>query len=84
VFRSGRRIDLSRREYDLLATFMQQPERVFTRSELLDLVWGVDRDVVPNVVETYIFYLRAKIDAGENVKLIRTRRGAGYALSEHE
>jgi len=81
VYRSGRRINLSRREYDLLMTFMQQPERVFSRSQLLDLVWGVDRDVVPNVVETYISYLRAKIDNGEPVKLIKTQRGSGYSLS---
>jgi DNA-binding response OmpR family regulator len=83
VLRSGRRVDLSRREYELLMTFMQQPERVFTRSQLLDFVWGVDRDVVPNVVETYISYLRAKIDNGEPVKLIRTMRGSGYMLSDH-
>ena len=84
IYRGGRRIDLSRREYDLLITLIQQPERVFTRAQLLDFVWGVDRDVVPNVVETYISYLRGKIDNGERVKLIRTRRGSGYALSMHE
>src|SRR5271156_2622193 len=84
IYRGGRRIDLSRREYDLLITLIQQPERVFTRAQLLDFVWGVDRDVVPNVVEPYISYLRGKIDNGERVKLIRTRRGSGYALSMHE
>jgi len=81
VYRGDRRVELSRREYDLLMTFLEQPERVFTRSQLLDFVWGVDRDVVPNVVETYISYLRAKIDHGEPVPLIRTLRGSGYALS---
>jgi DNA-binding response OmpR family regulator len=81
AFRGERRIELSRREYDLLMTFLQQPERVFSRSQLLDLVWGVDRDVVPNVVETYISYLRAKIDHGQPVPLIRTLRGSGYLLS---
>jgi DNA-binding response OmpR family regulator len=81
VARSGRRIQLSRREFDLLMTLVEQPERVFTRSQLLDYVWGVDRDVEPNVVETYISYLRAKIDSGESVKLIRTMRGSGYTLS---
>ncbi len=84
VMRSGRRVQLSRREFDLLMTLFQQPECVFTRSQLLDYVWGVDRDVVPNVVETYISYLRAKIDAGEEVKLIRTMRGSGYMLSSHD
>jgi DNA-binding response OmpR family regulator len=84
VHRSGRRVQLSRREFDLLMTLFQQPERVFTRSQLLDYVWGVDRDVVPNVVETYISYLRAKIDNGESVRLIRTMRGSGYTLSNHD
>jgi DNA-binding response OmpR family regulator len=65
-------------------TLFQQPERVFTRSQLLDYVWGVDRDVVPNVVETYISYLRAKIDNGESLRLIRTMRGSGYTLSNHD
>jgi DNA-binding response OmpR family regulator len=84
VHRSGRRVQLSRREFDLLMTLFQQPERVFTRSQLLDYVWGVDRDVVPNVVETYISYLRAKIDNGESVRLIRTMRGSGYTLSNRD
>ena len=51
-----------------------------TRSELLDLVWGVESEVIPNTVETYVSFLRAKIDSGEPVKLIQTMRGAGYAL----
>lgn len=80
VFRGARRIDLSTREFDLLLTFVRSPERVFSRSELLDLVWGVDRDIVPNTVETYISYLRAKIDSSEPVRLIQTLRGVGYAL----
>lgn len=80
VHRGKRRIDLSTREFDLLLTFVQHPERVFTRAQLLDLVWGVDRDVVPNTVETYVSYLRAKIDSGEEVKLIQTLRGVGYVL----
>ncbi len=84
VFRGGRRIDLSTREFDLLLTFVRNPEQVFTRSMLLDLVWGVDRDVVPNTVETYISYLRAKIDSNEPVKLIQTLRGVGYALRAME
>jgi DNA-binding response OmpR family regulator len=80
VFRGTRRVELSTREFDLLLTFVRNPERVFTRSELLDLVWGVDRDIVPNTVETYISYLRAKLDSGQPVRLIQTMRGVGYAL----
>jgi len=47
-------IDLSTREFDLLATLMRRPRRVFTRDELLDLVWGSDREVAAATVETYI------------------------------
>jgi len=80
VHRGARRIDLSTREFDLLLTFVRNPEQVFTRSMLLDLVWGVDRDIVPNTVESYISYLRAKIDSNEDVKLIQTLRGFGYSM----
>jgi DNA-binding response OmpR family regulator len=83
VKRGDRRIDLSAREYALLLTFVRNPELVFTRDQLLDLVWGTDRDVGPGAVETYVSYLRAKIDAGFEPKLIRTIRGAGYALRVH-
>jgi DNA-binding response OmpR family regulator len=84
VFRGERKIDLSKREFALLATFMREPGRVFTRSQLLDLVWGVDREVVLNVVETYISYLRSKIDDCEKMKLLRTVRGSGYVLQSEE
>jgi|HubBroStandDraft_2_1064218.scaffolds.fasta_scaffold81394_2 two-component system response regulator MprA len=80
VYRGDKRVELSAREFDLLVTFLRSPERVFSRTELLDAVWGVDRDLVPNTVETYISYLRAKLDSGETVKLIQTLRGVGYAL----
>ena len=83
VKRGEKRIELSAREYALLLTLVRNPERVFTRDQLLDLVWGTDRDVGPGAVETYVSYLRAKIDADFDPKLIRTIRGAGYALRTH-
>jgi DNA-binding response OmpR family regulator len=80
VYRGNRRIELTPREFDLLRVFAEHAEQVLTRSELLDLVWGIDRDVIPNTVETFVSFLRAKIDSGEPVKLIQTLRGAGYSL----
>lgn len=80
AYRGNRLIELSPREFDLLRIFAEHAEEVLTRSELLDLVWGIDRDVIPNTVETYVSFLRAKIDSGERVKLIHTLRGAGYSL----
>lgn len=80
VRREGRRIDLSPLEYDLLVTLARRPGRIYSREELLDLVWGVDADVGPNAVERYISYLRAKIDESFATKLVQTIRGVGYVL----
>jgi DNA-binding response OmpR family regulator len=80
VQRAGHEIDLSAREFDLLATLIRRPKRVFTREELLDLVWGIDRDVTRNTVETYISYVRAKIDTPSEERLIHTIRGVGYSI----
>ena len=55
---------------------------MFTREELLDLVWGTDSDVAMATVETYISYLRAKVDTPLAPRLIHTVRGVGYTLRE--
>lgn len=80
VRRAGRGIDLSAREFDLLVTLLRHPLRVFSRDQLLDLVWGSERDVGYSAVETYISYLRSKVDQGFDSRLIQTHRGAGYSL----
>jgi len=61
-------------------TLARRPKRVFTRDELLDMVWGSERDTSPQTVETYISYLRQKVDAGFPAALIHTVRGVGYTL----
>ena len=58
----------------------REPDRIFTRSELLDLVWGIDSETAPATVETYISHLRSKVDSVSAARLIQTMRGAGYAL----
>lgn len=76
-------IDLTQREFDLLAVFMREPRRVFSKDHLLEIVWGHDFEGGPNIVETYISYLRAKLDRpGEPGSFIRTVRGVGYGLSQ--
>jgi DNA-binding response OmpR family regulator len=80
--RGSKRIALSAREYDLLVTLLRNPNRVFSRDQLLDHVWGTNRYVGPGAVETYISYLRAKIDHGFPKRLIHTHRGVGYSLRE--
>jgi DNA-binding response OmpR family regulator len=82
VRRAGRRLDLSPLEYDLFVTLLRHPRRVFTREQLLDLVWGDDSEVGPGNVERYISYLRAKVDEGATTRLIHTIRGVGYSLHD--
>jgi DNA-binding response OmpR family regulator len=78
--RGGTRIELTPKEYLLLETLMRHPGQVLTRAQLLDRVWSLDTYTESNVVDTYIHYLRTKVDADFEPKLIRTVRGAGYAI----
>jgi DNA-binding response OmpR family regulator len=76
-------LDLTQREFDLLEVFMREPRRVFSKDHLLELVWGHDFEGGPNIVETYISYLRAKIDRLPGAaSFIRTVRGVGYGLHQ--
>jgi len=79
VTRAGHPIDLTATEYRLLRYLMLNPRRVMTRAQLLDHVWDYDFGGDGRVLETYISYLRKKIDA-EGPPLIQTVRGVGYAL----
>jgi two-component system, OmpR family, response regulator PrrA len=76
----GARLDLSRREFDLLATFAANPGIVLSRIRLLELVWGYDFDVDTNVVDVFVGYLRRKLEAAGDHRLIETVRGVGFAL----
>ncbi|MCC6380988.1 MAG: response regulator transcription factor [Dehalococcoidia bacterium] len=78
--RAGKRIELTAKEFALLEALMRHPGQVLTRSQLLDLVWNYDVLTESNVVDTYIHYLRTKVDRDFEPKLIRTVRGAGYAI----
>jgi two-component system OmpR family response regulator len=79
VARAGEAIELTGTELRLLRYLMLNPRRVLTREQLLDHVWGYDFDGYPRVLETYISYLRKKIDA-QGTPLLHTVRGVGYAL----
>ncbi|HVA38333.1 MAG TPA: response regulator transcription factor [Candidatus Dormibacteraeota bacterium] len=83
VRRGDRHIDLTPREYDLLLVFLREPRRVWGKEQLLDAVWGHDFEGNPSIVETYVSYLRAKLDAGGEPALIHTVRGVGYALRQN-
>jgi DNA-binding response OmpR family regulator len=80
VERGGESIELTAREFDLLVALARVPERVYTRAQLIELVWGAQREVGPGTVETYICYLRAKVDAPPRRRIIRTIHGVGYSI----
>lgn len=75
----GQAIELSPTEFRLLQVFMENPQRVLSKEQLLSRVWGLDRSADLNVVETYVSYLRKKLGPEIN---IRTVRGVGYQLNE--
>lgn len=80
--RDGRTIDLSPKEFALLEFLMRNQGRVVTRTQILDHVWGYDYSPDSNLVDVYVTYLRRKIDRAHQRKLIRTVRGAGYAVGD--
>jgi heavy metal response regulator len=80
VFRGQEKIDLTTKEFALLDYFMRNVGRVLTRTMIAEHVWDYDFDPMTNVIDVYVNYLRKKIDAGREPKLIHTVRGAGYVL----
>jgi phosphate regulon transcriptional regulator PhoB len=79
----GRLVELTRKEFDLLATLIRTPGRVFGREELLDLVWGQDGFVEPRTVDVHVARLRAKFTAARApLPAIETVRGVGYRFRD--
>ncbi len=79
VWRGGVAVELSPTEFKLLRFFLLNPDRVLSRAQILDHVWEYDFGGGANVVETYVSYLRKKLDR-LGPPLIHTVRGVGYAL----
>jgi two-component system response regulator MprA len=82
VRRGDRLLALTALEFDLLACFLLHPRQVLTREQLLDAVWGADVAVTSNAVDVYVGYLRAKLEAAREPRLIQTVRGVGYVLRQ--
>ncbi len=80
--RGTREIELSPTEYELLALFLHRPRQVLTRDVIMDRVWGIDFEGSSNVMEVYVGYLRTKLEAGGEARLIHTVRGIGYVFKE--
>ena len=78
--RGEREVTLSAKEFDLLSLLLRHPRQVLTRDAIMEQVWGYDFSGESNVLEVYIGYLRSKLEAGGEARLIHTVRGAGYVL----
>ena len=78
----GRRVELTAKEYELLELFLRHPQQVLTREVIYDRVWGYDFGGESNIIEVYVRYLRQKLEAAGEPRLIHTVRGVGYILRE--
>jgi two-component system response regulator MprA len=82
VRRGDRSIELTRTEFLLLELFLLNPRQVLTRPLIYERVWGYDFGPTSNALDVYVGYLRRKLEAGGEPRLIQTVRGVGYALRE--
>jgi two-component system response regulator MprA len=80
VHRGDRRLQLTPREFDLLAFFLKNPNIVLTRNQIMDRVWGVDFWGDSNVLEVFVGNLRREMESSGEPRLIQTVRGVGYVL----
>ena len=80
VRHGDRRIELTPREYALLEALIRTPGRAFSKDELLERVWGVEHEGDSGIVDRYVSYLRTKLEAAGEPRLIQTLRGVGYVL----
>jgi DNA-binding response OmpR family regulator len=80
VTRGGRELGLTRREFDLIEAFARHPGQVLSREQLLGQVWGYTFDVETNVVDVFVGYLRRKLEAEGEPRILHTVRGVGWVL----
>ncbi|HMA47540.1 MAG TPA: response regulator transcription factor [Frankiaceae bacterium] len=82
VRRGGRELSLTKTEFDLLELFLSHPRQVLTRSTIMERVWGYDFGPSSNSLEVFVSYLRRKLEAAGEPRLLYTVRGVGYVLRE--
>ena len=80
IVRNGRNVEMTALEFRLFEYLMRNQRIVLSRSQILEAVWGLDVDTTSNIVDVYIRYLRNKLEAEGEERLIHTVRGAGYIL----
>ena len=84
VFRGGKRIDLTPKEYALLEYLMRNEGQVLTRTMISECIWDYHFDSLTNVVDVHVYHLRNKIDKGFRPKLLHTIKGVGYVLEKRD
>ncbi len=82
VLRGDRAVSLTVTEFNLLEMLLEHPRQVLTRTQIVERVWGFSLEYSSNSLEVYVGYLRRKLEAGEEPRLIHTVRGVGYVLRE--
>ena len=80
AMRGGRDLELTKRELELLELFMRHPGEVLSRERLHEEVWGYDFDPKTNVADVFVGYLRRKLEAGGEPRVLHTVRGVGFVL----
>ncbi|MVN21890.1 response regulator [Mucilaginibacter sp. HMF7410] len=80
VTRAGTAVNLTAKEFDLLALFIRNKNKILTRQTIAKEVWGIDFDTGTNMIDVYVNYLRKKIEKGHDRKLVHTVIGKGYIL----
>lgn len=84
VSRSGRKIELTQKEFALLVYLLRNKEKVVSRMEIAEKVWDIKFDTGTNIIDVYVNFLRKKIDRDFTHKLIHTQTGVGYILKEEK
>jgi heavy metal response regulator len=84
VFRGGKRVDLTPKEYALLEYLMRNEGQILTRTMISESIWDYHFDSMTNVIDVHVYNLRNKIDKGFKPKLLHTIRGVGYVLEKRD
>jgi two-component system copper resistance phosphate regulon response regulator CusR len=82
VSRSGQKINLTAKEFQLMEYFLRNQEKVISKAEIAENIWEVEDEGSSNLIEVYVNYLRKKVDKGFPSKLIHTQFGMGYILRQ--
>jgi DNA-binding response OmpR family regulator len=84
VFRAGKKVDLTSKEFSLIELLLKNKNKVLTREYIIEKVWNLDFETGTNIIDVYVNYLRKKIDKDFEPKLIHTKFGFGFYCSENE